>query len=139
MEKIADKKTYHVRNSEKCFRFKPDAFCSHAPPNKGIYELVTFDDKQNAVVLFVGAAFEKGILASLEGHAAGTQTPTSTELFAAFPNLYFDYLIEMDAKTAEDAQDIYWWLVQKHKPRFNNIEAISHSGRYTSIHVVELG
>jgi uracil-DNA glycosylase len=58
-------KTYHIRNSEKCFRFKPDAFCSHAPPNKGIYELVTFDQNQNAKVLFVGAAFEKGILASL--------------------------------------------------------------------------
>src|SRR5689334_22211659 len=117
-------KTYHIRNSEKCFRFKPDAFCSHAPPNKGIYELVTFDDKQNAVVLYIGAAFEKGILASLEAHAAGAMKPSSDEIFAAYPNLYFDYITEMDAKTQQDAQDIYWWLVQKHKPRYNDIPNI---------------
>ena len=58
-----ENKTYHISNSEKCFRFKPDAFCNHAPPNKGIYELVTFDEQQNPVVLFVGAALDKRIFA----------------------------------------------------------------------------
>lgn len=132
-----NEKTYNVRSSEKCFRFKPDAFCSHAPPNKGIYELVTFDDQQNAKVLYVGAAFEKGILSSLEAHAAGALEPKSSDLFAKYPNLYFDYLASMDAKTQEDAQDIYWWLVQKHKPPYNDIPSIKHSGRYQNINVVE--
>ncbi len=130
-------KTYRIRNSEKCFRFKPDAFCSHAPPNKGIYELVTFDENQNPKVLFVGAAFEKGILESLESHAAGTLKPKSSDIFAKYPNLYFDYLTQMDAKTKDDAQDIYWWLVQKHQPPYNNIASISNSGRYQKIDVVE--
>lgn len=130
-------KTYHVKNSEKCFRFKPDAFCSHAPPNKGIYELVTFDENQNAKVLYVGAAFDNGILASLESHAAGTLAPTSTDLFAKHPNLYFDYLAGWDAKTREDAQDIYWWLVQKHQPPYNDVASIRHSGRYDRINVIE--
>ncbi len=131
-------KTYHVRNSEKCFRFKPDAFCSHAPPNKGIYELVTFDQNQNPKVLFVGAAFEKGILNSLEGHASGEIQPSGKDLLNTYPNLYFDYLTEMDAKTAQDAQDIYWWLVQKHNPPFNDVASIQHSGRYQTINVVEI-
>ena len=48
-----------VRNGSRDFRFKPDAFASHAPPNKGIYELVTFDENQTAQVLFIGAAFER--------------------------------------------------------------------------------
>jgi hypothetical protein len=132
-------KTYHVANSEKCFRFKPDAFCNHAPTNKGIYELVTFDENQNPIVLFVGAAFDQGILASLEAHAAGTLKPTSDEIFAAYPNLYFDYLTEMDAKSQEDAQDIYWWLVQKHKPRYNDVAGTKNSGRYLQVDVVEAG
>ena len=45
----------------------------------------------------------------------------------------------MDAKSQDDAQDIYWWLVQKHKPRYNNIADIKHSGRYQNIDVVEAG
>jgi hypothetical protein len=130
-------KTYHITNSEKCFRFKADAFCNHAPKNKGIYELVTFDQNDNPTVLFVGAAFEKGILESLEAHAAGALKPSSDEIFAAYPNLYFDYLAQMDAKSQEDAQDIYWWLVQKHKPRYNDIAAVKNSGRYQQIDVVE--
>jgi hypothetical protein len=130
-------KNYHITNSEKCFRFKADAFCNHAPKNKGIYELVTFDQNDNPTVLFVGAAFEKGILESLEAHAAGALKPSSDEIFAAYPNLYFDYLAQMDAKSQEDAQDIYWWLVQKHKPRYNDVAAVKNSGRYQQIDVVE--
>lgn len=131
-------KTYHIRNSEKCFRFKPDAFCSHAPSNKGIYELVTFDQNQNAKVLFVGAAFEKGILASLEGHADGTVSPSGQDLLNQYPNLYFDYLVEMDAKNIQEAQDIYWWLVQKHKPPFNDVASTKNSGQHQTINVIEL-
>lgn len=130
-------KTYHVQNSEKCYRFKPDAFCSHAPVNKGIYELVTFDENQTAKVLYVGAAFEKGIRECLEGHADGSRAPAAAEIMSTYTNLYFDYLTAMDAKTVEDAQDIFWWLVNKHQPPFNNIKSIHHSGRYETINVIE--
>jgi hypothetical protein len=131
-------RTYHVRNTEKCFRFKPEAFENHAPENKGIYELVTFDSAQNPKILFIGAAFEKGIKQSLEEHAAGTMAPIAAEIMREHPNLYFDYLTEMDARTKEDAQDIYWWLVQKNNPPFNDAEKTKHSGRYDTISVVEL-
>lgn len=137
MSTETSQRTYRIRNSEKCFRFKPDAFCAHAPANRGIYELVTFDDQQNPTVLYVGAAFDKGILESLEAHASGALAPKATDLLEKYPNLYFDYLIEMDAKTKEDAQDVFWWLVQKHKPPFNDVAHTSHSGRYEKIDVVE--
>jgi hypothetical protein len=130
-------RTFHIRNSEKCFRFKAEAFCNHAPTNKGIYELVTFDENQNPLVLYVGAAFDEGILAKLEAHAAGTIEPKSADIFAQHPNLYFDYITTWDAKSLEDAQDVYWWLVQKHKPRYNNAAAVQHSGRPGRIDVIE--
>lgn len=130
-------RTFHIRNSEKCFRFKPEAFCNHAPTNKGIYELVTFDEKQNAVVLYVGAAFDKGILANLEGHADGSLKPSAQEIFAKYPNLYFDYIASWDAKSLEDAQDVYWWLIQKHRPPYNDMASAQNSGRPGQIAVVE--
>jgi hypothetical protein len=132
-------RTYKVRNSAKCFRFKPDAFFSHAPDRKGIYELVTFDDAQNARVLFVGAAFDATIQKCLEGHADGTRAPAANELLAQYPNLYFDYLEEMNARTIDDAQDIYWWLVQKHRPPFNDVAAVKPSDRPGGVDVVDLG
>src|SRR5437899_3066456 len=133
---MAKEKTYRVRNSEKCFRFKPEALAAHAPDHRGIYELVTFDENQNPRVLYVGAAFEKGIQSCLEGHADGTLTPPAADLLTKHSNLYFDYLTEMDAKSMEDAQDVYWWLVQKYGPLYNDKNAVHHSGRYESIHVI---
>ena len=133
-----NERTYRIRNSEKCYRYKPEAFMSHAPENRGIYELVTFDENQNARVLYVGAAFTEGIRACLEKHEAGTLAPAAKDLLQNYPNLYFDYLSEMDAKSKDDAQDIYWWLVQKHQPPFNDIPATKSSGRYASVNVVEL-
>lgn len=133
-----NERTYRVRNSEKCYRYKPEAFLSHAPENRGIYELVTFDENQNAKVLYVGAAFGEGIRACLERHQAGTLAPHASELLEKHPNLYFDYLSEMDAKSQDDAQDIYWWLVQKHRPPYNDVGATKPSGRYASVNVVEL-
>ena len=137
METKTETRTYHIKSSEKCYRFKPDAFCSHAPASKGIYELVTFDEAHNPKILYIGPAFEKGILESLEGHAMGTMKPTSEELFAAYPNLYFDYIADWDARTLEDAQDVYWWLIQKYKPAYNDVPTIQHSGRPGTIHVFD--
>lgn len=137
MENTAKKKTYRVRNSEKCFRFKPEAFFNHAPERLGIYELVTFDEKQNPTVLYVGAAFDRDIKSCLEAHAEGTLAPSAGEIYGKHDNLYFDYLEQTDAKTKEDAQDIHWWLVNKHRPPFNDVGAARHSGRYETIDVIE--
>ena len=128
-------RTYHVRNSPRCFRFKPDAFHAHAPDRKGIYELVTFDAAQNATVLYVGAAFDRTIRASLEGHLKGDLPPAASDLLSRHANLYFDYLELADARTQDDAQDVYWWLVQKHRPSYNG--SVQPSGRYAAIDVVE--
>ena len=130
-------KTYRIRNSERCFRFKPDAFAAHAPPRLGVYELVTFDEKQQAKVLYVGAAFDQGIQACLEGHASGARSPAAADLFASHPNLYFDYIAEWDAKSRQDAEDIHWWLVRKHNPPYNDAAAIRPSGRYADVNVIE--
>lgn len=137
MENATEKKTYRVRNSEKCFRFKPEAFMNHAPDRLGIYELVTFDDNQNPVVLYVGAAFERNIRACLEAHADGSLQPAAADLMAEHPNLYFDYLEKTDAKSKDDAQDIFWWLINKHKPAHNNVAAVQPSGRFGAIDVIE--
>jgi hypothetical protein len=137
MTDTTTERVYKIKHSEKCFRFKPDAFSSHAPPVRGIYELVTFDDNQQAQVLYVGAAFDKTILESLEGHALGTLAPAATDLFAQHPNLYFDYLSEMTAKTLDDAQDVYWWLVDKHRPIYNTSE-VKPSDRPGAVRVIEL-
>ena len=133
------KRTYRIRNSEKCFRFKPEALENHGPTTKGIYELVTFDDNQNPTVLYVGAAFSKSIKECLEGHLNGTLNPSMTELLNKYPNLYFDYLTELqNTKTADDAQDIYWWLVNKHKPPYNDFNSIQPSSRPGQIEIIEL-
>ena len=110
---------------------------AHAPQRKGLYELVTFDENQNPKVLFVGAAFKTTIFDALQGHAEGRVSPAANALMTEHPNLYFDYIAEWDAKSEEDARDIYWWLVQKHRPPHND-PAVSHSGRFEKIHVVEL-
>ncbi len=129
---------FFIKSSEKCYRFKPEAFCNHAPTNKGIYELVTFDEKQNPLVLYVGQAFDKNIRECLEAHAAGTKLPSAEQLFGAHENIYFDYIVNWNAKSVEDATDVYWWLVQKHKPVFNDVANVTPSGRPGTIEVSEL-
>jgi hypothetical protein len=131
------RKTYRVQNSVKCFRFKPEAFFNHGPERLGIYELVTFDERQNPQVLYVGAAFDRTIKASLEAHFDGTLAPKGDDLIAKYPNLYFDFLERTDARTREDAQDIYWWLVNKYKPAYNDAASVRPSGRFEAIDVIE--
>ena len=131
-------RTFIVRNSEKCFRFKDEAIINHAPPHKGIYELVTFDENQKPEVLYVGAAFDKNINECLEGHANGSLEPKASDLLEKHPNLYFDFLTQMThAKTVDDAQDVHWWLVQKYKPKYNDVNNIQNSGRAGAIKAVE--
>jgi hypothetical protein len=137
MSTDTSEKVYHVQNSPKCFRFKPEAFENHAPRQRGIYELVTFDESQNPTVLFVGAAFDTSIYDCLRGHFDGSRAPAADALLAKHPNLYFDYLERMDTKTQDDAQDVFWWLVNKHRPAYNDVAAIRPSGRTATVRVIE--
>ena len=110
---------FTIKNSEKCFRFKPDAFESHAPDHPGVYELVTFEEGQNAKVLYVGAAFDASIRQCLEEHADGRRQPCAEDLLKAHPNLYFDYIADWNAKSRDDAEDVWRWLIQRHQPPYN--------------------
>lgn len=137
MTEQTQERLYTIHNSEKCFRFKEEAFENHAPRHKGIYELVSFDQNQNPTVLFVGAAFDKTVKESLEAHHNGTLEPKAADLLKKHGNLYFDYLSEMkNVKTADDAQDVYWWLIQKYKPQYNDLNT-KNSGRPGEIKVTE--
>ena len=49
-------RTFKLKMSERCFRFKPDALLPHAPRKPGVYEFVTFDKDMKPEVLFVGLA-----------------------------------------------------------------------------------
>jgi len=53
---MSNPRTFKVKMSERCFRFKPDALPSHAPPKPGVYEFVTFGADGAAKVLYVGLA-----------------------------------------------------------------------------------
>jgi len=114
-----EKKVFTIHTSEKCYRFKPEALETHAPPNKGIYELVTFDENQAPKVLYIGGAFDKTIRECLEAHAQGTLEPTASKLFESHPDLYFDFIVDWDAKTLEDALAIHAWLIRKYQPPYN--------------------
>ena len=124
--------------SERCFRFKPDALPSHAPHKPGVYEFVTFDAQRNPQVLFVGVASEKSVYECLDEHMNGTRQPTKAELFAAAPDIYFDYVASADITDLSELQDIAGAFVAKHKPRFNAGPAPS-SGKYSSVEVEEVG
>ena len=138
MSENTTERLFRIRHSEKCFRFKPEAFLNHAPEHPGIYELVTFDAANNPTVLYIGAAFDRSIRDCLEGHADGTLPPTADDLLRSHPNLYFDYLEETGARTLDDARDLHWWLVQKHKPAYNNVAETTSSNRSGSIRVEEI-
>ena len=129
---------FRVAMSERCFRFKPDALPSHAPHKPGVYEFVTFDAQRNPVVLFVGVALDKSVYQALDEHWNDKAAPTRAELFAAAPDVYFDYVAAADIAEADELKDIAGAFVAKHKPRFNSGPAPS-SGRYTEVEVEEVG
>ena len=131
-------RVFKVTMSERCFRFKPDALGSHAPHQPGVYEFVTFDEKVQPIVLYVGAAIEKTIHDMLAAHMMGGAKPGSQDLFGAAKDVYFDYVASADISSPEDLKDIAGFYIAKHKPRFNTGEAPS-SGKYAKVTVEELG
>ena len=97
---------FRIAMSDRCFRFKPDALPSHAPHKPGVYEFVTFDAEKNPQVLFVGVALTGSVYESLAAHMDGKASPTAKELFAAAPDIYFDYVASADIADVEELKDI---------------------------------
>lgn len=132
-------RTYRIAMSDRCFRFKPDALQNHAPARPGVYEFVTFDAKgTEGKVVFVGIA-ETSIQASLAAHLEGTAGPKAADLFKKYPDaVYFDYIQGSDAKTLDDLKDVAGILIGKHRPEFNDLNAIPTSGRFQHMDLQEV-
>ncbi len=128
-------KEFGIWQSEKSFRFKEEAFENHAPQTGGIYELVTFDAEQNARVLFADWTKEKSIYEALYEHFRGEKKPAAQDLLSRYPNLYFSYIVDSDAKTPEDMQDLFYGLVQADKPELVDAATVKPTGRYSSVRV----
>ncbi|MHB2026262.1 MAG: GIY-YIG nuclease family protein [Elusimicrobiota bacterium] len=139
MKEESRKKVFKIAMSERCFRFKPDALASHAPPKPGVYEFVTFHPDGAPEVLYVGTALgPENVQDALAAHMDGRAEPTAGKLFAAAKDVYFDYVSDADIESMEDLKDIAGALVAKHKPKFNADPAPS-SGRYGSVAIEEIG
>ncbi len=125
-------KHFDVWMAERSYRYKEEALYSHAPQKPGIYQLVTFDEQQNGVILFIGLA-EKSIFDSLYQHWRGELPPSVQELLSKYANLYFGYVAEADVKSAEDLQDLYYAMVQAEKPTLVDPAQVKPSGRYSEV------
>lgn len=128
---------FRIAMSERCFRFKPDALVNHAPMKPGVYEFVTFDAQRKPQVLFVGIA-DKSVHAALSAHLNGTAAPTAKDLFAAAPDIYFDYVESADIADISELQDIAGSFIAKHSPRFNS-GPLPSSGKHSAVEVEEVG
>lgn len=128
-------KEFGIWQSERSYRYKEEALYSHAPQTPGIYELVTFDTQQKPKVVYAGWSKEKSIFDALYAHWRGDLAPTVQELLSRYPNLYFSYIVDSDAKTPEDLQDLFWAIVQSDKPELVDASSVKPTGRYSSITV----
>jgi hypothetical protein len=126
---------FGIWQSERSYRFKEEAIHNHAPENPGIYELVTFDDKQDAKVVYADWVQNKTIFESLFEHLKGEKKPTVQELLAKYQNLYFSFIVDSDASTPEDMQDLFYAIVQSDKPELVDAAAVKPTGRYAKITV----
>lgn len=134
-------RTFKLRMSERCFRFKPDALPGHAPRKPGVYEFVTFDAKMEPQVLYVGVAAPgagETVYDALAQHMMGNLRPASEDLFKAAKDVYFDFVAEWDGDV-EDLKDIAAALVAKHKPKLNTGAPPPTSGRYATVTLEEVG
>ena len=128
-------KEFGIWQSERSYRFKEEALYNHAPQAPGIYELVIFDEQQNAKVVFADWAKDKSIYDALFEHWRGEKKPTVPDLLAKYPNLYFSFIVDSDAKTPEDMQDLFYAVVQSDKPELVDASAVKPTGRYSEITV----
>ena len=132
-----NEKIFDIWNSPKSYRYKEEAILNHAPQVPGIYELVTFDEQQNAQVLYVGWVSDRSIYDALFEHWNGDREPKAQDLLNKYPNLYFSFIMEADAKSPEDWKDLFWAISQTDKPALQDWKSLKHSGRYTAISAKE--
>lgn len=125
-------KTYKIANSERCYRYKWEALMNHAPAIKTIYEIVTFNDRGEPHILYIGLAWDKDLHHSLAEHLEGIAEPKVDELIGRYTNVYFDYVLPEAGMSQDDLKDIHWALIQKNKPEYNKAP-VGHSGRYQNI------
>lgn len=128
-------KQFDIWQSERSFRYKEEALVNHAPHQPGIYELATFDEQGNGKFVYAGLTTDRTIFDALTEHWDGRREPTVPSMFAKYPNLYFSYIFESNAKTPEDMQDLFWAMMQNDKPELLDWQALKHSGRYSEITV----
>ncbi len=128
-------KEFGVWQSERSYRFKEEAIYNHAPETSGIYELVTFDASQNPKVVYADWTKEKTIHEALFEHWRGEKSPSVKDLTDKYQNLYFSFVVDSDAKTPEDMQDLFYAIVQSDKPEFVNAADAKPTGRYAQITV----
>jgi len=130
-------KIFDIWNAPKSYRYKEEAILNHAPQTPGIYELVTFDDQQNAQVLYVGLVEDRTIYDALFEHWNGDREPKAQELLKKYPNLYFSFIVEANAQSPEDWKDLFWAMCNADKPSLQDWKSLTHSGRYTTIEAKE--
>jgi hypothetical protein len=119
--------------AERSYRYKEEALYSHAPQKPGIYQLVTFDEQQNGTILYIGLTLDKSIFDALYEHWRGERSPKVQELLAKYPNLYFGYVVDSNAKDVDDLKDLFWAMVQAEKPALVDPASVKHTGRYAEI------
>jgi len=132
---LATTKEFGIWQSERSYRYKEEAMYNHAPQNPGIYELVTFDERQNPKVIFADWTKDKSIFEALFEHWRGEKKPAVQELIGLYPNLYFSFIVDSDAKTPEDMQDIFYAIVQADKPVLVDPATVKPTGRYSEVTV----
>jgi hypothetical protein len=128
-------KEFGIWQSERSYRYKEEALYNHAPQNPGIYELVTFDAEQNPKVVFADWVKDKSIFDALFEHWRGEKQPAVMDLLSKYPNLYFSFIVDSDAKTDEDMQDLFYAIVKADKPELVDASVVKPTGRYSEITV----
>jgi hypothetical protein len=128
-------KEFGIWQSERSYRYKEEAIYNHAPQAAGIYELVTFDEQQNPKVVYAEWTKDSTISDSLFAHWKGEKQPAVMDLLGKYPNLYFSFVVDSDAKTPEDMQDLFYAIVQNDKPELVDAATVKPTGRYTQITV----
>ncbi len=124
---------FAVWMSERSYRYKEEALYSHAPQRPGIYQLVTFDAEQNGTILYLALTLDKSVFDALYEHWRGERQPTVQDLLSKYPNLYFGFVVDSDAKDTDDLKDLYYAMVQQEKPTLMDLTAIKPTGRYASV------
>jgi len=134
-------KTFKIRRSERCFRFKPDALMPHAPQKPGVYEFVIFDENVKPQVLYIGLALPgagETIYKALGDHLMGNIRPSSEDLFKHAEKVYFDTIEGLDLNSLDDYKDIAAALIRDIKPKLNPSTESKSSGTYGDVTLQEV-